>query len=221
MPFFFGGVLEIAMENQILIGILILSVASESIAGALSAGRKGMDPFGVVIIAFATALGGGTLRDVFLNNFPLLWVRWPEVIWICLAAALTTILIRRYLDHLLRVFLFFDAVGVTGLSIIGAHIALDHGHGYTIAALSALLTGVFGGIIRDVLCGDVPWVFRKELYATVSLLATSLYVSLIHTTLDPLAIIAIVMVFGVILRMLALKYRITLPVFRYDDHSPD
>ncbi|GAA4651188.1 trimeric intracellular cation channel family protein [Kistimonas scapharcae] len=209
------------MENQVLISILILSIVSESIAGALSAGRKGMDPFGVVIIAFATALGGGTLRDVFLDNFPLLWIRWPEVIWICLAAALTTILIRRYLNHLLRVFLFFDAVGVTGLSIIGAHIALDHGHGYTIATLSALLTGVFGGIIRDVLCGDVPWVFRKELYATVSLLATGLYVSLTHTALDPLVIIAIVMVFGVTLRMLALKYHITLPIFLYDGPSSD
>lgn len=208
------------MDKQILLSILILSIISESIAGALSAGRKGMDPIGVVIIAFVTALGGGTLRDVLLNNFPLLWIRWPEIVWICLAAALTTILMRRYINRLLKIFLLFDAIGVTGLSMIGANIALENGHGFTVATISALLTGVCGGIIRDVLCGDPPWVFRQELYATVSLLATGLYIVLTYTPLHPVVVIAIVMVFGVSVRLLALKYRITLPVFLNDGSSP-
>lgn len=208
------------MENQILYSILIVSIVSESIAGALLAGRKGVDPIGVVIIAFATALGGGTLRDVFLNN-TLLWIRWPEVVWICVAAALAAILIRRYLNHMLKVFLFLDAVGVAGLSIIGAKIALADGYGFTIVTISALLTGVFGGIIRDILCGDIPWVFRKELYATVSLLTAGLYVALTYTALHPIIIIIVAIAFGVSVRMLALKYRITLPVFIYKGASSD
>ncbi|MCK5894347.1 MAG: trimeric intracellular cation channel family protein [Endozoicomonadaceae bacterium] len=209
------------MENQILFSILIISIVSESIAGALSAGRKGMDPIGVMIIAFVTALGGGTMRDVLLNNFPLLWIRWPEVIWICLASGLTTILIRSYINRLLKIFLLFDAIGVAGLSIIGAHIALDNGHGFTVATISALLTGVCGGIIRDVLCGDVPWVFRQELYASVCLLSTGLYIALTYTSLHPVIVITIVMIFGVSVRLLSLKYRITLPVFLYDGSSSD
>jgi len=197
--------------------ILILAIISESITGALSAGKKGMDPVGVIIIAFTTSLGGGVIRDVFLDNYPLLWVRRPELFWLCVTVALTTVLIKRYLNNLLGIFLIMDAIGVTSLSIIGTNIAMKHDHGVTVSMVCALATGVFGGVLRDTLCNDVPWVFKKELYATVCATCSILYYCAIkYTDFDPTLVIFGILIFGVAARLVALKYRVGWPVFCYE-----
>ena len=198
--------------------ILIVSIVSESMAGALSAARKGMDPIGVTVIAFATSLGGGTMRDVFFDNYPLLWVRWPELVWLVIVIALVTMLIRRYMKRLLGLFLALDAIGLCGLTIIGLEKSLASGHGFTISVVAALLTGVFGGVLRDILCGDIPWIFRKEFYATVSLYVAGTYLLLTYYTPIPgIAILMICMISGIALRLFSVRYKITLPLFHYSD----
>ena len=208
------------MNENLLFVTLVVCVIAESLAGAISAGHKHMDPLGVIIVAFATSLGGGTLRDLTLANFPLLWVNNPILIWIVISSVTFVIFIRRYVKHLLGLFLILDAIGLTGLTIVGLEKALSLGHGYTISIISGLLTGVFGGVLRDLLCGEVPWVFRKELYATISITASGIYIYLSnYTSIGFILTYAITLIGGTLLRIFAIKYKINLPTFYLHHHS--
>ncbi len=204
--------------TSILEFVLVGSVISESVAGTLSAGRKGMDPVGVIIIAFVTALGGGTLRDLLLASGSILWINNPYFVWLVIATASIVMIARRYMIHLLGLFLVMDAIGLCGLSLIGLNKALTLGWGYTVAVVSGLCTGVFGGILRDILCGDIPWVFRKELYATISLVTCFIYLFLSNylPLLNQTAALLIAMGVGITLRMSAIRYNIRLPVFYFN-----
>ncbi len=132
--------------------IYIIAITAEAMTGALSAGRRSMDWFGVVLIACVTALGGGSVRDVLLGHYPLTWVKHPEYLVLTCAAAFFTILIAKWMRHLRNIFLVLDALGLIGFTIIGCQIALQMGHGFVVSAVAGVLTGVSGGILRDILC---------------------------------------------------------------------
>ncbi|MBP6274564.1 MAG: trimeric intracellular cation channel family protein, partial [Acinetobacter sp.] len=155
--------------------IYIIAITAEAMTGALSAGRRSMDWFGVVLIACVTALGGGSVRDVLLGHYPLTWVKHPEYLVLTCCAAFVTIIIAKWMKHLRSVFLLLDAMGLIGFTIIGCQIALSMGHGFVVSAVAGVLTGVSGGILRDILCNDVPLVFRRELYASISFVAVICY----------------------------------------------
>src|SRR5574343_1285814 len=104
-------------------GIYLIAIAAEAMSGALAAGRRQMDIFGVAVIAFVTALGGGTLRDLILGNFPVGWTQHPEYVALVLGAGLLTPLVARYLHHLKQLFLGLDALGLVAFSLIGCSIA--------------------------------------------------------------------------------------------------
>lgn len=202
--------------------LFVIGITAEAITGALAAGRERMDLFGVVIVACVTAIGGGSIRDVLLGHYPLTWVRQPNYLVLVAAAAVITVSIAGLMTYFRTLFLVLDALGLVVFAIFGTRVALEMGHGIVIAAAAAIITGVFGGVMRDLLCDRVPLVFRKELYASIALFATIIYVGLLRAGVPEPWVVIITLVVGFGARLLAIYFRLGLPVFDYQEieHAP-
>ncbi|MEQ8260036.1 MAG: trimeric intracellular cation channel family protein [Alcanivorax sp.] len=198
-----------------LTSIYLIAIIAEAMSGALAAGRRNMDLFGVAVIAFLTALGGGTVRDILLGNFPVTWTQHPSYIYMTLTGGLVTIVIARFMRHLHQLFLVLDAIGLVAFTIIGCNVALDLGYEPIVVVMSGITTGIFGGIIRDIMCGRVPQVLRREIYACVSLVVALLYLFLLRQGVDQSTTLLAAFSVGLLLRMVAIRWRVSLPVFRY------
>jgi uncharacterized membrane protein YeiH len=196
--------------------IFIVAIAAEAMTAALAAGRRRMDWFGVCVLAAVTALGGGTIRDTLLGHYPLSWVKDPTLLLIACAAALVTIALARFMDRLRLAFLLLDALGLVVFTIIGCNVAMELGEGPVIVIVAGMITGIGGGILRDILCNDVPLIFSGELYATVSILTGIIYYFGLQWGFahDLVSVIAIVV--GFALRALAIRYKWGMPKFVYD-----
>lgn len=203
--------------------LYVLGLTAESMTAALAAGRQRMDMFGVMLIASVTAFGGGTVRDLLFGHYPLRWVDEPIFLAIVLGAALVTVLASFLMDYFRTVFLVLDAVGLSTFALLGAQVALELGYNPLIVIVSSVVTGVFGGVLRDVLCDRVPLVFSEELYASIAILVAVMYMGMLHFNLDETIgsqlVIVICLIFAFGLRLLAIFYRISLPVFEYQERE--
>ncbi|MAK22553.1 MAG: hypothetical protein CL541_09210 [Alcanivorax sp.] len=198
-----------------LTSVYFIAITAEAMSGALAAGRRNMDLFGVAVIAFLTALGGGTVRDILLGNFPVTWTQHPSYIYMTLTGGLVTIAIARFMRHLRQLFLVLDAIGLVAFTIIGCNVALELGYEPIVVVMSGITTGIFGGIIRDIMCGRVPQVLRREIYACVSLVVAVLYLFLLRQGVGEGVTQLAAFSVGLLLRMVAIRWRVSLPVFRY------
>ncbi|HLU03213.1 MAG TPA: trimeric intracellular cation channel family protein, partial [Advenella sp.] len=202
---------------MIILSVLyVVAIVAESMTAALAAGRRSMDWVGVCLLGCITALGGGSVRDVVLNHHPLTWVAHPHYLVITSVAALATIAVARIMHRLYHFFLFLDAVGLVVFTIIGCNVALALNLPLVIVIISGMLTGCVGGVLRDILCNDIPLLFRSELYASVSILTGLLYVAGLHLDLNHELVMSIALLSGLTLRMLALRYKWNMPKFIYN-----
>jgi len=200
-----------------LLMLYLIAITAEAMTGALSAGRRGMDWFGVVLIACITALGGGSVRDVLLGHYPLTWVKHPEYLVLTSCAALLTIFIAPMMRRLRSLFLVLDALGLVAFTLIGCMTALEMGQGMLVASLSGVITGVFGGILRDIFCNDIPLVFRRELYASVSFAAAWFYLGCVYFEVPAEQGMLLTLFGGFLLRLLAIRFHWEMPKFHYND----
>lgn len=198
-----------------LISIYMIAITAEAMSGALAAGRRNMDIFGVAVIAFFTALGGGTVRDILLGNFPVNWTQHPRYIYMTITGGLVTVVIARFMRHLHQLFLVLDAIGLVAFTVIGCNVALELGYDTVVVVMAGITTGIFGGIIRDILCNRTPQVLRHELYASVSLVVAFLYLTLLRQGVDEDVTLLAAFSLGLLLRMAAIRWRLSLPVFSY------
>lgn len=196
--------------------LFILGIIVEAMTGALSAGRKEMDMMGAIIIAVVTALGGGTVRDIVLGHYPLTWVQNPHYLVITIIAGLLTICYSSAFRKLTKVFLILDALGLATFAVIGTKIALSlHLHPLIVVVI-AMLNGICGGMLRDILCNDVPLILRKELYAIVAIFASITYIALSHLFPSTFGIELITIVLAFLLRLLAIYRHWEVPKFSFD-----
>lgn len=189
----------------------LLGVAVFAITGALAAARKSLDVFGVVVIALVTALGGGTLRDLVLGNTPVFWVDGTFYILVAAGAALLTFVVGRYRVISGGSLVVGDALGLAVFTVVGAQVALAHQTAPLIAVMMGMMTGVAGGMIRDLLTGEIPLILRQEIYATASLAGGTVFVLSTHyLPIGPWnAVLGIGITF--VLRLAAIRWQVSLP----------
>ncbi len=145
------------------------------LSGALAADRRGMDLFGFLAIGLLPAIGGGTVRDIVLDA-PVFWVQDPIYLWLILAAALLTFVAAPYIHRVERALLWADAVGLSAFCVAGAAKAYNLTQSPTIAVAMGVVTAVLGGIIRDVVCNEIPLVLRQDIYATAAFAGALVFV---------------------------------------------
>lgn len=151
------------------IGIFVFAIS-----GLLTAADKNLDFFGGVIIAFITALGGGTLRDLLLNT-DIGWMSSSSLILTVFGGILVGILFRTKLKAMRRTFFIFDTLGIAVFTIVGVEKSLEHNELPLVALFLGMVSATFGGVIRDVLCNEIPLIFRKEVYATACIAGSGAY----------------------------------------------
>lgn len=191
----------------------ILGTIAFAISGALVAMNKKMDPFGVFIIAFVTAVGGGTLRDVLIGRQPVIWMTDSSYIFLIGFSAFITILLRKKLKYLHKSLFLFDTIGLGIFTITGTEIGINaHFHPIISIALGTM-TACFGGVIRDILCNDVPILFRKEIYATACIFGSIAFIILYNFNMNQTIVYVSTSLIVIAIRLVAVKYKLSLPTF--------
>ena len=201
------------MPTNFLYIIVILGTFAFAVAGAFSAMEKKLDPFGVLVLSFVTAIGGGTLRDILIGNLPVGWLRNETATIVIFASSIAAMFFSRYLRQFTTTLFVFDALGLGLFTIIGLEIAIEKDFSMGICIAIGTITACFGGVTRDVLLNNVPLLFRKEIYAMACIAGGLLYFLLKYLNVDgDLArIICIIAIFTI--RVLAFRFKLSLPAF--------
>lgn len=182
-----------------------------AISGALTAIYKKLDLFGVYCIAFVTALGGGTLRDVMIGRTPVGWMLDMNYIYIITVGFFLSIIFYRSLDRLRISMFLFDSIGLGVFTLIGLEKGIEYGLNPLICIILGTLTATFGGVIRDILCNEIPVLFRKEIYATLCIAGGILFFILKNLNFEDNFISLTVVIFIISSRLIGIKYNWSLP----------
>ena len=199
--------------NDLLYGLDIFGTIVFALSGALMAGRYKLDPFGVVVLASVTAVGGGTIRDVILQT-PVFWVVQPIYLYVILTTALLTIVLIRQPKLIPKRFLLVaDALGLALFAVLGTQKSIALGSPLPVAIIMGTITGVAGGMIRDVLCNVIPMILQKEIYALAAMLGGGLFV-IFHLLGWPENEATLIAISGaLLLRLAAIYWRVSMPAF--------
>lgn len=189
------------------------AVAAMAGAAVIEAGNKKFDLFGVIVIALAASLGGGSLRDMLLDR-PVFWIADEVYLLVALIAACCVFFLARWLRMPMRTFLILDAIGLALFSVTGTEAALQLGSSWLVASFMGVITGVMGGILRDVLCNEEPWVFRGPLFATASWIGSWLYIFLRDVEISYWAASAAAGIAILLIRFVAIYKDVNLPRFK-------
>lgn len=189
----------------------ILGTLAFAISGVLTALKKKMDPFGVFVIAFVTAVGGGTLRDVLIGQTPVGWMLDLNYVYVIIAGFFLAVILRKKLDGLRTSLFLFDTIGLGVFTLIGLERGLSiHLHPVICIALGTM-TASFGGVIRDILCNEIPVIFRKEIYATICIAGGILFFALRRLNMPENIIYLATSGLIIVLRLLAVIFKWSLP----------
>ncbi|MCZ4410336.1 trimeric intracellular cation channel family protein [Cryomorphaceae bacterium 1068] len=191
----------------------LLGTAVFAISGALTASEKKLDFFGISSVAFITALGGGTLRDVLLGSTPVGWMKEINYLLMIVVGISVALLFRKYVQKLRKTFFLFDTIGIAVFTILGLQKALNAGVSPAICIMMGMISAVFGGVIRDVVCNEIPLIFRKDFYAVTCLLGGCFYFLLKEFNLTPEINIILACSSIVVIRIFAVRYKWRLSSF--------
>ena len=199
------------MPTNFLFIIDLLGTFSFAVSGAFLAMQKKLDPFGVLVISFVTAIGGGTLRDIMIGNLPVAWLRNDTAAIVIFFSAVATMFFGRFLKQFTTTLFLFDALGLGLFTIIGIELGLEKNFNSGVCIALGTITACFGGVIRDVFLNDVPLLFRKEIYAIACIAGGSIYFLFREIQIDQSfsKIICILIIFAI--RVLAVRYKVSLP----------
>jgi uncharacterized membrane protein YeiH len=202
---------------ELLYWLDLFGIVVFSLSGALMAGRYKLDPFGVMVLATVTAIGGGTIRDVVLDT-PVFWLVNPAYLYVILTTALLTILFIRQPKRIPKRFLLIsDAFGLALFAVLGTAKSISLGVPVAIAIVMGTITGVAGGMIRDVLCNVIPMILRKEIYATAAILGGSLYALFVAIGWSENVALICAIISALKLRLAAIYWQVSLPAFQLED----
>jgi uncharacterized membrane protein YeiH len=200
---------EILLTYFDLAGVFVFAIS-----GALAAARKDMDLFGIIVLALMTAVGGGTLRDLVLGE-PVFWVQNTTSVWAALAAAGLSFLFARHLASRITWLKWADAAGLALFSVVGAEKALALSGSPLIAVMLGVGTGVMGGLIRDVICNEIPLVLKQEIYATAAFVGAGLFCLFSYMGMDGSMALWLAIAFAFTIRAAAIWRGWTLPKTLY------
>lgn len=189
----------------------LIAVFVFAISAALPAIKKKFDLFGIAFISFVTSVGGGTIRDIMLGNFPISWLHNSNVAISIGLGILFTFLFTKKLSKLRKTFFWFDTIGIGVSTVLGVHKGLASGLEPVLTIFFGVISAVCGGIIRDTLCNQVPLIFRKEVYATPCIIGAGVYVLLYELGLREEIVMFIAIGIIIILRILAIKFKVQIP----------
>lgn len=189
----------------------ILGTIAFAISGVLVAMDKKLDLFGVFIIAFVTAVGGGTLRDILIGNTPVIWLQQTTYLIVIVGAVVFALLLREKIKYLRTSLFLFDTIGIGLYTMVGIEKGMEAGLLPVMCIALGTITASFGGVIRDILCNEIPVIFRKEIYATACVLGGVGYFLLRQLPFDDnyAYVAGIVIIIGI--RLLAVRFKIALP----------
>lgn len=182
-----------------------------AISGALAGRDKKLDFFGIAAVGFITAIGGGTMRDVLLGSTPVGWMN--DLIYLIMigSGVLISLLFGKTVLKLRRTFFMFDTIGIAVFTVLGLQKALNLGVHPVIAIMMGMVSAVFGGVIRDIVCNEIPLIFRKEIYALICLVGGVLYTILQFIGASQVTNTAVTVIFIVVIRIMATKFKWKLP----------
>ena len=193
----------------------IIGTMAFAMSGALTAMNKKMDPFGVFIIAFVTAVGGGTLRDVLIGRTPVGWMLDIRYVYLIIVGFILAILFRKKFDRLRTSLFLFDTIGLGVFTLIGLEKGINIGLHPVICIALGSITACFGGVIRDILCTEIPVIFRREIYATICIFGGIVFFLLRKLNLENDFLYLATSIIIITIRLMAVKFKWYLPTLEH------
>ncbi len=187
--------------------------AAFAVSGALAASRKNMDIFGFCVLALMPAVGGGTVRDIIIDRVPVFWISDNRYVVVAIIAALIVFFTSYKPGSRRRILVWMDALGLALFAALGTEICLQHDTGPVVAIMLGVTTAVTGGMIRDIICNEIPLILSREIYATAAFITTLVYVIADSLGLDDHVSLLVAVVIGFTVRALAIVYNWSLPSF--------